>query len=670
MLSQKKESIFSEIKKSIDDEKKSTERTLSEQIDYEYELLTRVVHYLDTTKDIPPEEEKDLNAIVNELFDHLKKWCRVKTPEELQDFMQNKFRYGLVDPEYIPGEAPGNIWLNDKVDLNTLYFMEEKPSIDILNKNIGKYSKSYLFVKEPPGLFYIDSVYDEKTQESQAKLMPLIIKDVSAYKELLVKAQVNDKKEVKLNDEKPFIKKFMDIIQQNPGHTLKGRYNLKRAAKNVVLLRRNKLMVVNKESKELDKKHQTKMYAAQERASSRVTIREGKFYNNTGNLMDTSTMISHDKPGYAAFVINDHGEITMFKHHRMRQHDEKKNPVDVVAHSAWNSGRSVIGAGEIKIKNGTLIGLTDHSGHYKPNYYNIYEALLIFKKAGVDVSKVSIQVVYRDARNQSKKAKVSANSVLEMHDRYADEHALFKNVIRTGEHKIKFVEQQLSMLGEIPDIRLKKVRDDIENCKTCFSVVQDTGLAYVHRVGESQRFNKLIRLTRKTIEEIKKDLFSNYIQRIQSQLDYVLTSGKKQEGFKLVDSSVNSIKKIYNEEKLTLEDRIQKIEEILKSSVVPDVVHNKLSKIKILLEAKEQITALANEENKADAIYEKFSSSLDVLKETKHLSNKAKIITFFGGTSQSETEIFMTKLAQDFARDFKQVREAKNDNILLRKKSS
>jgi hypothetical protein len=138
--------------------------------------------------------------------------------------------------------------------------------------------------------------------------------------------------------------------------------------------------------RELSKRHdyqQVRMLTPQERRVYRVHIHDGLFKKN-GALFDTKTMYSHGKVGFASFVLNLDGELSVFTHRGGERGD------DNLRHSSINAGLPVIAAGEIKIENGILSALTSHSGHYYPSLFNIYRLLEHFSKHSVDISHAKV----------------------------------------------------------------------------------------------------------------------------------------------------------------------------------------------------------------------------------------------------------------------------------------
>ncbi|RUR18427.1 hypothetical protein ELY21_08180 [Legionella sp. km535] len=159
------------------------------------------------------------------------------------------------------------------------------------------------------------------------------------------------------------------------------------------LIQKKDILDVNPNSKLKDKgqlklKHgrvnlqKTEFFNPEERDMLRAVIRQGAFYNAGGEVLDTQKSISHGKEGFAAFTLNVNGELSIFQH---IDHDKTG-----IAHSSMNAGVPVVSAGEIEIKNGKLISITEHSGHYRPSLYSMYKTLDYFRKQGVDISDVKV----------------------------------------------------------------------------------------------------------------------------------------------------------------------------------------------------------------------------------------------------------------------------------------
>lgn len=140
------------------------------------------------------------------------------------------------------------------------------------------------------------------------------------------------------------------------------------------------ILDVDDHSKGLDHSLDTIFLTPEQRAEHRVHIRAGKLQKN-GKDFDTSSMISHQKKGYAAYTLNVNGELSVFNHRCMK---------DRYAHSSMNAGVPVVAAGEIKVEKGVLKSITTHSGHYQPSLFNIYRLLEHLSDNKVDISQAKI----------------------------------------------------------------------------------------------------------------------------------------------------------------------------------------------------------------------------------------------------------------------------------------
>ena len=143
----------------------------------------------------------------------------------------------------------------------------------------------------------------------------------------------------------------------------------------------NDMLKVNEHYQHLDKTKGTRYFNSVERSDYRVHILDGVFKKD-GQIFDTSSMISHEKTGYAAFTLNAHGELSVFPHVGLL--DGK------LAHSSMNAGSPVVCAGEIKIEDGKIKAITTHSGHYRPSLFNLYTMLDNCAKSGIDIKGIDI----------------------------------------------------------------------------------------------------------------------------------------------------------------------------------------------------------------------------------------------------------------------------------------
>ena len=117
----------------------------------------------------------------------------------------------------------------------------------------------------------------------------------------------------------------------------------------------------------------------EERATLRVNIRVGIFVKD-GKEFDTTSMYSKGKKGWAGYTLNANGELSVFSHRG-----------DGIFHSSMNAGAPVVAAGELKIKNGVLTGITTCSGHYRPSLFTVYRLLEHFSFNNVDINSANLR---------------------------------------------------------------------------------------------------------------------------------------------------------------------------------------------------------------------------------------------------------------------------------------
>lgn len=112
------------------------------------------------------------------------------------------------------------------------------------------------------------------------------------------------------------------------------------------------------------------------------TFREGKLMNSKGIPLDTRKMASHDKNGYAAYVLTDEGKLFIFNHLGTKSS---------INHSSFTQGQAVWGAGELVVIEGKLKIINTHSGHYKPSLSAVNQILTILEEKKVDTSSVEVE---------------------------------------------------------------------------------------------------------------------------------------------------------------------------------------------------------------------------------------------------------------------------------------
>jgi|GEM_PF-3929378 hypothetical protein len=117
------------------------------------------------------------------------------------------------------------------------------------------------------------------------------------------------------------------------------------------------------------------------REESRVIVNDGQLIRlqETSEGLekvpaDTSHHHSHGKDGWATFIINAKGEIFIHDH------------TESFMHSSFMADAPVLFAGEIKIANGKVVGISNYSGHYLPDEFEMAHALQHLKDKALDLS--------------------------------------------------------------------------------------------------------------------------------------------------------------------------------------------------------------------------------------------------------------------------------------------
>jgi len=125
-----------------------------------------------------------------------------------------------------------------------------------------------------------------------------------------------------------------------------------------------------------------KYFKGAENDSFRLTLREGKLYNNKGDLFDTSggspTFAEQEKAG-ALFVMSSEGVFYATNDHQVGR----------VHHSSLMAGGSVAAAGEMIVKNGVPEAINRRSGHYRPDVAHLNQAVTELKAGGVEFKSVT-----------------------------------------------------------------------------------------------------------------------------------------------------------------------------------------------------------------------------------------------------------------------------------------
>jgi hypothetical protein len=108
---------------------------------------------------------------------------------------------------------------------------------------------------------------------------------------------------------------------------------------------------------------------------TQVTI-NGGFLSLGRSPLDTSKMVTHfSGPGKGIYALSSTGNLHVGSHVVGHYH-----------HSSLLAGSNVACAGEMEVRGGRLVWLSNKSGHYLPSYNHLLQILHLLQKKGVDMS--------------------------------------------------------------------------------------------------------------------------------------------------------------------------------------------------------------------------------------------------------------------------------------------
>ena len=117
----------------------------------------------------------------------------------------------------------------------------------------------------------------------------------------------------------------------------------------------------------------------------RLAIEGGVIRDAQGARFDTADASTHwSGRGRAIFVMDAHGGLYASKRHIVGQFH----------HSSLGQGRPVAGAGELEVRDGLMVALTDHSSHYCPPRRCTEQVLRELRERGVDVDRITTEFYY------------------------------------------------------------------------------------------------------------------------------------------------------------------------------------------------------------------------------------------------------------------------------------
>jgi uncharacterized protein YukE len=120
------------------------------------------------------------------------------------------------------------------------------------------------------------------------------------------------------------------------------------------------------------------------RESYRVIPKDGKLVDVNGNPFDTTAGVTHwSGDGRAIYVMDEQGNI----------YASNYQEVGAFHHSSLLGGKPVSAAGELEVRNGELVRLTDQSGHYRPTQAMTQQMAQRLRDAGIPIRDDQITMI-------------------------------------------------------------------------------------------------------------------------------------------------------------------------------------------------------------------------------------------------------------------------------------
>jgi hypothetical protein len=121
-----------------------------------------------------------------------------------------------------------------------------------------------------------------------------------------------------------------------------------------------------------------------ERNALKLTFRFGRILDADGQIFDTTgTRALDSNSRRAIFVMDEQGNFFASKFHLVGRFH----------HSSFLAGAPVAAAGEIEVRKGQLIAISDRSGHYLPRRQFTKQALDELKTRGIDIGQVKRDLI-------------------------------------------------------------------------------------------------------------------------------------------------------------------------------------------------------------------------------------------------------------------------------------
>lgn len=118
---------------------------------------------------------------------------------------------------------------------------------------------------------------------------------------------------------------------------------------------------------------------------TRVTVRGGLLVTADGKPFDTTKMVTmFSGPGNAIYVMSPDGHLHVSSHSVGYRH-----------HSSLLAGASVAGAGEMCVRQGRIVWISNKSGHYQPPPLNLLQSVVSLTRQGYSDQYV-VRCMYAD----------------------------------------------------------------------------------------------------------------------------------------------------------------------------------------------------------------------------------------------------------------------------------
>lgn len=118
-----------------------------------------------------------------------------------------------------------------------------------------------------------------------------------------------------------------------------------------------------------------------ERAPMLLSCRNGKLFRNNTAFDTTRMKTAFSGEGFAIYTMSPDGEIFSESH-----------TVSLFHHSSFLGGADAAGAGEIQVKDGMIISISNKSGHYQSGVIQLVQTLICLRAMGIELKPIKVKV--------------------------------------------------------------------------------------------------------------------------------------------------------------------------------------------------------------------------------------------------------------------------------------